>query len=154
MDLRNRVDGVVVERVPYHVDQRNKLKEHQRSYKYTEMHKYGKILDGMDVVMSEVDTSVYTCCGKYRVVPEEVDERYRFCNYILDPNRHRLRTAVRCLALVMRFIRNTQRSLLRKKKLNEVEMKQSLLKMPVGLNDPEDGDCIVLTDQEMMLAIN
>ena len=37
-------------------------------------------------------------------VPGEVEERYQFSNYIIDPNRFRLRKVVRILALVMMFI--------------------------------------------------
>ena len=41
-----------------------------------------------------------------RLVPSDVGDRYKFSNYIVDPNKFRLRKVVRILALVMLFIRN------------------------------------------------
>ena len=46
--------------------------------------------------------------GRRAIVERETDEqielRYRFSSYLLDPNRHRFRKTVRILALVMMFI--------------------------------------------------
>ena len=39
-------------------------------------------------------------------VPDEVGLRYKFCNYVLDPNRFRFRKVVRVLALIFRFLKN------------------------------------------------
>ncbi len=123
----------------------------------SEMHKYGKILEGMEVVMSEVDTSVYTSRVRYKVVPKVVSERYRFCNYVIDPNKYRLRTVVRRLALMMRFIRNIRNSIRRRKKLMidaEINKGSTNMKVPMGLNEPEDGDSVVLEDHEVICALN
>ena len=39
-------------------------------------------------------------------VPEEVGLRYKFCNYVIDPNKFRFRKTVRVLALVQTFCEN------------------------------------------------
>ena len=39
-------------------------------------------------------------------VPEEVGRRYKYCNYVIDPNKFRFRKVVRILALIFRFLIN------------------------------------------------
>ena len=46
-----------------------------------------------------------------RIVPNEVKERYKFSNYIIDPNKFRFRKVIRILALVMLFIKNLKRKI-------------------------------------------
>ena len=43
---------------------------------------------------------------KCKVDTKVVTERYKFADYIIDPNRFRLRKVVRVFALVLRFVRN------------------------------------------------
>ena len=40
-----------------------------------------------------------------RQVPEEVGLRYKFCNYVIDPNKFRFKKTVRVLALVLIFVK-------------------------------------------------
>jgi len=40
------------------------------------------------------------------IVPEEVNDRYAFSSYIIDPNKHRFDSVVRILAIVIKFIDN------------------------------------------------
>ena len=47
--------------------------------------------------------SYVTCARK---VPEEVGKRYKFVNYLLDPNKYDFSKCVRVLALVQRFVKN------------------------------------------------
>ena len=44
-------------------------------------------------------------------VTEELGKRYKFSNYLIDPNKFRLRKVLRTLALVMLFIRNVKKRL-------------------------------------------
>ena len=44
-------------------------------------------------------------------VPNEVGDRYRFSQYLVDPNRFRFRKVVRIMAFVFLFIRNLKKSL-------------------------------------------
>ena len=122
----------------------------------SEMHKYGKILEGMEMVMSEVDTSVYTSRVRYKVVPKVVNERYQFCNYVIDPNKFRLRKVVRIVAIMKRFIKNARNAVRRRKNLEEdkVEAQVRAKKVPLGLNDEEEGDAVVLEDAEVMSALD
>lgn len=41
-----------------------------------------------------------------RVVPEVVSDRYKFSEYLIDPNKFRFRKVIRILALVLLFLRN------------------------------------------------
>jgi hypothetical protein len=38
--------------------------------------------------------------------PQEVGIRYKFCDYVIDPNKFRFRKVVRVLALVLKFVQN------------------------------------------------
>ena len=42
-------------------------------------------------------------------VTEELGKRYKFSNYLIDPNKFRLRKVLRTLVLVMLFIRNVKK---------------------------------------------
>ena len=53
----------------------------------------------------EVRKMVHNCVVVARNIPEEVARRYKFSQYIIDPNRRRFRTVVRILAWVMKFIK-------------------------------------------------
>ena len=123
-----------------------------------EMHKYGRILEGMELVLSVANASVYTNRVRYRVVPEVVGERYQFCNYLVDPNKFRLRKVVRIVALVMRFIRNSRnsRNAVMQKKSVEVKLAPqiNMKKVPFGLNDHEDNDAVILADTEVIAALS
>ena len=57
----------------------------------------------VEVYEAEPSTSYITCARK---VPDEVGKRYRFCNYLLDPNKHDFSKCVRIMALVNKFVRN------------------------------------------------
>ena len=40
-----------------------------------------------------------------KIIPHEVTECYKFCSYLLDPNKHRFRTLVRILVFLSKFIK-------------------------------------------------
>ena len=49
---------------------------------------------------------IVTCnFAKSENVKMVMEERYKFCNYIIDPNRFRLRKVVNMLALVLLFMK-------------------------------------------------
>ena len=39
----------------------------------------------------------------------EVGLRYKFSDYLIDPNRHRFRDIIRIMAIVLRFVRNCRK---------------------------------------------
>ena len=45
----------------------------------------------------------------YKNVPQEVEECYKFSNYLVDPNKRRLKTVVRIIALVVKFVKNLRK---------------------------------------------
>ena len=45
-----------------------------------------------------------------------IKERYKFSNYMIDPNYRRFHTVIRILSLALLFIRNMQRDVARRKK--------------------------------------
>ena len=55
----------------------------------------------VDDVLTTFDIHCYI---KY--VPNELGDRYKFCNYLVDPNKYRFRTVIRIMALVFLFIKN------------------------------------------------
>ena len=53
-------------------------------------------------------------------IPNEVEERYKFSNYLLDPNRHvNFATITRIMAYVMRFCHNSRCKKIQDRNLNE-----------------------------------
>ena len=53
-------------------------------------------------------------CFHSRRVPDEVEKRYEFSNYLISPNRYRFRTVTRVLGLVFLFIKKISAKLKRK----------------------------------------
>ena len=45
----------------------------------------------------------------YKNVPQEVEECYKFSNYLIDPNKRRFKTVVRIIALVLKFVKNLRK---------------------------------------------
>ena len=43
-----------------------------------------------------------------RKLPEKINERYTFSNYVIDPNKHRFKVIVHIVAIIMKFINNTR----------------------------------------------
>ena len=41
-----------------------------------------------------------------KIVPSDVEKRYEFSKYLLDPNKHRFRTVVRRIAYLKKFVKN------------------------------------------------
>ena len=71
----------------------------------------GKIIIEQETSQDEVSTSnIHLLCNIKRV-PSEVEERYKYSNYVIDPNSHRFTTVIRILALVQRFITNLKHSI-------------------------------------------
>ena len=72
--------------------------------------------------------------GRRAVVEREMDEqielRYRFSSYLLDPNRHRFRKTVRIFALVMTFIWNVSKKVPKVRENLVFKHVPPVLKMP------------------------
>ena len=45
----------------------------------------------------------------YKNVPQEVEECYKFSNYLIDPNKRRFKTVVGIIALVLKFVKNLRK---------------------------------------------
>ena len=60
-------------------------------------------LDFVTSVYSDIAICNFSKCEDMR---KELENRYIFCNYIIDPNKFRLRKVVNILALVLLFIKN------------------------------------------------
>ena len=58
----------------------------------------------VEIPKIQTPTASYATCA--RKVPEEVGKRYKFANYLLDPNKYDFSKCVRVIALVIRFVRN------------------------------------------------
>ena len=77
-----------------------------------EMHKYGQVLDaielthGKDYNKNGLSRTYLNISPSRNEVPVTVETRYKFCSYLIDPNKHRSKKIMRIMALVQRFIRN------------------------------------------------
>ena len=79
----------------------------------------------------DTTTTTYTADVHKKKVPDEVLERYKFSNYLIDPNLRRFDTTVRIVAFIFRFINKL-------KKARQVSYQQSTLsKIKVILTDKE-----------------
>ena len=120
-----------------------------------EMLKYPKVIEGMEALFADVDSTVYTTLIANKALGNSLRERYTFNNYLVDPNKFRLRKVVRIVAMVQRFVRNLKTRVRQRKNLvadvttNAEEGKS----VPLGLKDAEEGDQIVLEDQEVVSAL-
>ena len=47
------------------------------------------------------------CC--YKNVPQEVEECYKFSNYLIDPNKRRFKTVFRIIALALKCVKNLRK---------------------------------------------
>ena len=70
-----------------------------------------------------------------KLVPSNVEKRYTFSKYLLDPNKHRFRTVVRLIAYLKKFIKNFVRTWSKKSENKPVP--------PVGKID------VFLTEEEV-----
>ena len=65
-------------------------------------------LSDADIKHVNIESQVHVV--KCQKVPEEVRERYKFSNHVIDPNQHSFSRVVRILAFVRRFCNNTRRN--------------------------------------------
>ena len=56
-----------------------------------------------------------------KVVPEEISKRLEFSQYIVDPNRFRLKKVIRVVALVMLFIKYLKKRIISTKHTEVIE---------------------------------
>ena len=71
----------------------------------------GKILKVPETNHEEISTENYhSNCNISNRVPSEVEERYQYSNYIIDPNKHKFTTVCRILAFIQKFITNLKQS--------------------------------------------
>ena len=71
----------------------------------------GKILKVPETNHEEISTEIYhSNCNISNRVPSEVEERYQYSNYIIDPNKHKFTTMCRILAFIQKFITNLNQS--------------------------------------------
>ena len=64
-------------------------------------------LSDADIKHVNIETKAHVL--RYQKIPEEVRERYKFSNYLIDPNQHSFTKVVRILAFVQRFCNNARR---------------------------------------------
>ena len=82
--------------------------------------------------------TVNKACYTTKYVPTEVRDRYRFSEYVIDPNRLRLRKVVRILAIVLLFIKKL------KEKIDKVIVR-SMTVYPIPSELTFKGDKYILT---------
>ena len=120
-----------------------------------EMLKYAPVLEAMEVLYTEPVRKLApaTHIADRKVVPKAVSDRYKFCEYLIDPNKFRLRTVVRIMGCIQKFIRNTRNAVRRRKELTElVEERRCLKSIPDGINECSEEDTIMFSDEELMTA--
>ena len=107
-----------------------------------EMLKYAKVIEGIEALVTEVDTSVFASQIVTKEDSSSLRDRYKFNNYLVDPNKFRLRKVVRIVAMVQRYIRNLRLAVQRKKDATSTLpiLNDENRAVPFGLNDAEDGD--------------
>ena len=72
----------------------------------------GKILKVPETNHEEISTEIYhSNCNISNRVLSEVEERYQYSNYIIDPNKHKFTTMCRILAFIQKFITNLKQSI-------------------------------------------
>ena len=122
-----------------------------------EMHKYAPILEAMEVLYTEPVRKVapLTNVTTRNIVPKEVSERYKFCKYLIDPNKFSLKKITRIMGCVQRFIKNLKRAVRRRKDLPDIqkEGRKCLKVIPDGLNETNEEDAIIFSDDEVMTAL-
>ena len=82
------------------------------------------------------------CTTRVSLVPEAVGDRYKFSNYVLDPNKFRFRKVVRVLGLVLLFIKKLR------KKTNKPEFSITTCNaedLPGGIVVPSQEDKFIVT---------
>ena len=80
--------------------------------------------------------SIATSLHVNSMVPDQVRERYAFSSYIIDPHKHRFSVVVRIVAIVIKFVKNLQSSLSKKR----------------SIEDGVDPKSLVLSTEEVMEA--
>ena len=78
-----------------------------------------------DVLKEKIIPECHTTTNVARYVPNKVEKRYEFSQYLLNPNRYRFRTSQRILGLVFMFLDKISRKLKRKFKFLDVQEDQS-----------------------------
>ena len=97
------------------------------------------------------------CFVKY--VPNELGDRYKFSNYLLDPNKFRFRTVIRILSLVLLFIKKCNKkrvfSFMKNPKFSSIHMTELYgryaVAYPVKVK-PGTNVAVVHISDEMLLA--
>ena len=79
-------------------------------------------------------------------MPEDVGLRYKFSNYLVDPNRHRFRDVIRIMAIVLRFVRNCRKKCV--KDSNNADQKV----VKKSSNKDGSSDKFVLSDDDLSHA--
>ena len=71
----------------------------------------GKILKVPETNHEEISTENYhSICNISNRGPSEVEERYQYSNYIIDPNKYKFTTVCRILAIIQKLITNLKQS--------------------------------------------
>ena len=76
-----------------------------------------------EVVRKDV-SDVYTTCHLTNLtkVPDDVQMRYKYSNYLIEPNKHRFSVVVKVMAMVIKFIK----AIRLKSNVNDSSMKSKL----------------------------
>jgi hypothetical protein len=126
------------------------------------------VLYGFGQCLYAVSTAYTT-----NVVPvEEVKKRYEFSNYIIDPNKFRLRKVVRVMALVLKFVRQLMQKLKDNQKRALLCRNPTTIKIPTAfafVNDKylvtqgksgssplqcKQGMVVEITDEDMRFSMD
>ena len=94
-----------------------------------------------------------------KYVPNELGDRYKYANYLLDPNRYRFRTVVRILSLVLLFIKkcnkNREFAFMKNTKFSSTHLTKFYGKYAVAYPvkvKPNSNVAVVHLSDEMLLA--
>ena len=96
----------------------------------------------IESISEEKCNSVVCTSHHFLSVPEAVGDRYRFSNYVLDPNKFRFRKVVRVLGLVLLFIKKLR------EKTNKPEFSITTVyaeDLPGGIVKPAHEDRFLVT---------
>ena len=99
------------------------------------------IIDSVNLDSEECESDLTSSHLCRKLCVKKLEERYKFLDYIIDPNKFRLRKVVRVLALVMLFIRK-----LKQKSINQREDDLSLsVCNEIQIPEAISGDKYVVT---------
>ena len=116
------------------------MKEDASTFPVKELHELAPSVDDLKTAKSEMTVTepIQERCLLTRYVDDKTEQRYKFSNYFLDPNKFEFSKVVRILAVVLKYIRSTKSNV------------NSDVVYPVKA----DPNLITINDDEIQLAEN